>query len=68
MSGEQMIAELESQKLAYIHKVDLAIRNLRDVQQQPGSDDLRRRVLDFEPIEIQGEPLSHTIIRDRGPY
>lgn len=66
MSIDQMIAELTSYDSADLDKLEFAIRSARKSQQPPTAFQLRRRLLDFEPIRIQGEPLSQTIIRDRG--
>ena len=66
MSIDQVIAELGKHTRADLQKVELAIRTLRDAHSSPDATQLRRRKLDFDPIQIQGEPLSATIIRDRG--
>ncbi len=65
-----MIASLEDQKADCLHRFEAAIQSLKELQEMPAPDDTapHRRTLSFQPIEIDGEPLSKTVIDARGPY
>ena len=69
MSVEEMIASLEDQKLNCVKRYESAIQSLRGLRDLPEPHDpATHRKLTFEPIRIEGEPLSKTVIDARGPY
>lgn len=55
----QVFGEWRPKNAFYLAVAEQAARNAASGYTEP---------LRFSPIAIQGEPLSETIIRDRGPY
>ncbi len=69
MSVEQQIALLEAEKYACAEHFDAAIANLRhlSVHETEGDQAVRSDFLS-PPSQIEGKPLSQTILEDRGAY
>ena len=55
----EVFGELRPRNRFYIAVAEQAARNAANGGRAPR---------EFNPIAIEGEPLSQTIIRDRGPY